>query len=35
MQDIFLSYKKEDADRVRLLAEALEREGFSVDTVFE
>lgn len=30
MQDIFLSYKKEDADRVRLLAEALEREGFSV-----
>ena len=30
MQDIFLSYKKEDADRVRVLVEAFEREGFSV-----
>ena len=30
MKDIFLSYKKEDADRVRLLVEALEREGYTV-----
>ena len=30
MKDIFLSYKKEDADRVRILVRAFEREGFSV-----
>lgn len=30
MHDIFLSYKKEDAERIRVLVDALEREGFSV-----
>ena len=30
MKDIFLSYKKQDADRVRILVEALEREGYSI-----
>jgi hypothetical protein len=30
MKDIFLSYKKLDAERVRVLVEALERSGFTV-----
>jgi hypothetical protein len=30
MNDIFVSYKKQDADRVRVLVRALEKKGFSV-----
>ncbi len=30
MNDIFVSYKKQDVERVRVLVRALEREGFSV-----